>query len=95
MPITFYYSEADARTKWCPFSRIDNTASNRPNSGPNADTGAGWPPCVASACMAWRWVETHIHDPDNPKGDLIVSGDTHGYCGLAGDPISAAQPRRY
>lgn len=39
-------------------------------------------PCVGSNCMAWRWVETNIADDD---GNLTVkSGDTHGYCGLAG-----------
>jgi hypothetical protein len=35
--------------------------------------------------MAWRWVETHIPDPAGGP-DLIKSGDTHGYCGLAGKP---------
>lgn len=42
--------------------------------------------CIGSRCMAWRWVETHINNPDAPEGDLITSGDTHGYCGLAGEP---------
>jgi hypothetical protein len=38
--------------------------------------------CAGSACMAWRWVETYTADD---VGDLtVVSGDTHGYCGLAG-----------
>lgn len=40
--------------------------------------------CVGSNCMAWRWVETNInHAPGEP---LEPSYDTHGYCGLAGDP---------
>lgn len=41
--------------------------------------------CVASGCMAWRWVITHINNPGEP---LFPSGDTHGYCGLAGPPWS-------
>ena len=39
--------------------------------------------CIASRCMAWRWVETNIKDGEGTK----VSGDTHGYCGLAGRPM--------
>jgi hypothetical protein len=36
--------------------------------------------CVGAECMAWRWVETHI----KKDGKAQLSGDTHGYCGLAG-----------
>ena len=43
-------------------------------------------PCIASQCMAWRWVRTHINNPDDPGGDLIPSSRTYGYCGLAGRP---------
>ena len=41
--------------------------------------------CLADFCMAWRFVETNIKDPAGGP-DLIRSGDTHGYCGKAGDP---------
>lgn len=47
---------------------------------------SGGSKCTGSKCMAWRWVETHIKNPERPDGDLISSGDTHGYCGLAGKP---------
>ena len=64
----FCTSEEDAKTKWCPMAR--NTFEHQTVN------------CIASACMAWRWVETHVKDAD---GNLtVVSGDTHGYCGLAG-----------
>ena len=78
---TFCHSAEDAKLMWCPFVRIgDDTlaATNRPSS-------AGYQ-CVAGGCMAWRWVETHVEDPDGKFGELIQSGNTHGYCGLAGDP---------
>ena len=39
--------------------------------------------CMGSLCMAWRWIKTNVPDKD---GDLVVSGDTHGYCGVAGKP---------
>jgi len=50
-------TEEEAKQRWCPFARIDSTAANRPNPGDNFDPSAGWPPCIASACMAWRWSE--------------------------------------
>lgn len=47
--------------------------------------GSGGSCCLGSRCMAWRWVETYIKNPAGTS-DLIRSGDTHGYCGLAGKP---------
>ncbi len=81
----FCVSALDARTKWCPFVRAMNF---QPQEGENppVNRSASDFNCIADACMAWRWVETHINNPDAPHGDLIPSGDTHGYCGLAGDP---------
>jgi hypothetical protein len=70
MSVSFCTAEQDAKEMTCPLTLGD--------SGP-------WP-CVGSLCMAWRWVETHIKNPDCPDGDMIPSGDTHGYCGLAGKP---------
>jgi hypothetical protein len=81
----FCISEEDAKTKWCPFARASNnsddisgTTINRNFKGkPDIDCA-----CLASGCMAWRWVDTHIKDD---SGNLtVLSGDTHGYCGLAG-----------
>ena len=37
---------------------------------------------IASDYIAWRWIDTNIKDGDGTK----PSGDTHGYCGLAGNP---------
>lgn len=48
-------------------------------------------PCIASDCMAWRWVVLTEYQPLNyatsmqspiPKTTKTV----HGYCGLAGRP---------
>lgn len=73
MSIQIIHSEEDAKFgKICPILAPD------PNGIPTS--------CQGSMCMAWRWVKTHIHDPDNPTDDLVESTDTHGYCGLAGDP---------
>jgi hypothetical protein len=68
-------NEADARKKWCPFSRValtEGMAANRTatmGSGDYADI-KDETRCLASDCMAWRW------GPDRAGG----------YCGLAGKP---------
>ena len=70
----FCISETDAKKKLCP-------AMSTSVRGIDA-ASFEWINCCASECMAWRWVETHIADE---HGNLtVMSGDTHGYCGLAG-----------
>lgn len=72
----FCVAEKDARaTKTCPMSlaRPDGMHSY---GGPHG--------CHGSDCMAWRWVETHL--PDEHGNLTVLSGDTHGYCGMAGPP---------
>lgn len=74
MSVQFCVSEHEANGKLCVL-------------GTGADTHARQGHCIGSECMAWRWVETHIKDPEWPEGTrLIASSDTHGYCGLAGKP---------
>ena len=64
-------TEDEAKTKWCPHVRFtsndERMYDNRPSRHP--DTAC----CIASDCMAWRWVNPHSEAPD-------------GYCGLAGRP---------
>lgn len=75
MAYQFSQSVDDAKTKFCPFVR-DEFLRGVPFNGQ--------PHCIASACMAWRWAETWVKGDD---GNLnVLSGDTHGICGLAGDP---------
>lgn len=61
-------TEDEAKTKWCPFSRVSHFdhAANRDSDG--APDGR----CLASGCMAWRQVTRT--DPEV----------RFGYCGLAG-----------
>lgn len=80
-------TEAEASAKWCPFSRVMNTAgggggnrwdrSGAPAAGPDGSL------CLGSDCMAWR------------QAPLIVGGSLHeiagprkGYCGMAGQCAS-------
>lgn len=76
-------TEDDAKTKWCPFARDSNTAGNRIRYGADADDApaAAEFPCIASACMAWRWRTT----PAQAAAGSRLSVED-GYCGLAGVP---------
>lgn len=72
-----YLTEENARKKWCPFARtFDGQSANgaiavasinrNANAFPNPDCL-----CLASGCMAWRWLTVH---------------EITGYCGLAAKP---------
>lgn len=75
-------TEEEARKKWCPHGRIYSSegAFNRTETR----TATGPCRCIASDCMAWRWIT-------DPLVDFVANGKTvidyqseHGYCGLAG-----------
>lgn len=77
-------TEEEAKTKWCPFARYQHNqepASNRWNqNAPPKEPHALNPipcRCIASDCMAWRWVPRNspMTAPSDPR---------RGYCGLAG-----------
>lgn len=88
-------TEAEAKTKWCPFARLlaemvtkgtadtqEATASyNRRIS--KGDYGSAWIPaasaCIGSGCMSWREQWTDATEAQMPR----VIG---GFCGLAGRP---------
>ena len=80
-------TEAEAKTKWCPFARVPDMAGTASLTATNRHAGKkigrnGKPRilrsssmCIANQCMAWRW----------GKG---INGEpyTNGHCGLAGTP---------
>lgn len=77
-------TEDEALDKWCPHSRRyhSNGSYNRTENQWNLPESTN---CVASKCMAWRWVK----DPlvEFVANDKTITGKTseHGYCGLAGN----------
>jgi hypothetical protein len=79
-------TEEEAKTKWCPFARtmgIDGDvimpAANRVFMFTGANKLTFPHPemcaCIASKCMAWRWVISPEKAPN-----------ATGFCGLAGRP---------
>jgi hypothetical protein len=78
-------TEAEAKTKWCPFARVggpmqssaEGTSYNR-WQGSDGTTEAMLGEnhitlCIGSACMAWRW---HADAEDHVAA--------RGHCGLVG-----------
>lgn len=70
-------TEAEAKTRWCPFSRTAQHPRYAPegttitaNRGPMISQDIC---CMGSECMAWRWASERKH------GDKRL-----GFCGLAG-----------
>lgn len=93
-------TEDEAKTKWCPFSRVvhrdedDQASWNRLEEVEDSyPLGAS---CIASQCMAWRWVQRITNQADLDNSFMWSVGgkrpqpqfeDTeHGFCGLAGKP---------
>jgi len=74
--------EEEAKTKWCPFARILAGTAGTPAlaASYNRSSELEEPRCIASACMAWRWIKTPGRDgyPD--------PSPTRGFCGPAGAP---------
>jgi hypothetical protein len=66
-------TEDEAKTKWCPHVRglaaSVGAAANRTLDGGRHRSAD----CIASACMAWRWINPDSEAPE-------------GFCGLAGRP---------
>ena len=88
------HTEAEAKCLWCPFARdLQHNGGNRMAYGGNAEPDnddcaaqfaaemADLHPCIASACMAWRWRTEEVH------GSMATTKRERGYCGLAGKPV--------
>lgn len=81
MPLKILIEEARARDKICPLSF--GVHEIRTGEGVGLREGGPWN-CHGAGCMAWRWARTHINNP--ASGDMMMSDDTHGFCGMAGNP---------
>lgn len=66
-------TEEEAKTKWCPMSRMEG---NNRHWGSQKYISS----CIASECMMWRWSDERGKTPD---GDRVY---ITGFCGLGGKP---------
>jgi hypothetical protein len=75
-------TEDEASRKWCPHGRVHNAqgAYNRTDS----TVSSGPSRCVASNCMAWRWVKDPLVAFVANEQTIVDKTSEHGYCGLAG-----------
>lgn len=79
-------TEDEAKTKWCPMSRI--TLKGSCNTSWNIVAGEGGfvreGKCIASGCMMWRWLTT----PEKASINATMADGypkiASGYCGLGG-----------
>lgn len=73
-------TEAEAKTKWCPFVRIlvdsEHWQTNRPTVRMD-ESSMPVDYCIASNCMAWRW---------SRQKNIGPGISSMGYCGLASRP---------
>jgi hypothetical protein len=73
-------SDKLARTKWCPYVRIDsNNRLHNSLTGGFQDSDKMYH-CIAGDCMGWR----QFHLSHLKGGEEGVTA--HGYCGYAGRP---------
>jgi len=96
-------TEDEAKQKWCPHARLQTSWSSPRGGVALAGTNRwekGSAKCIASECMAWRWVcgedgWSHV----TPTGEKFCASTMEalkkaeaqgyiplGYCGLAGKP---------
>jgi hypothetical protein len=93
-------TEGEAKTKWCPFSRVvqtgygsglyrrdSATAGNRLGDVDNGTEGLlVGSHCIGSACMAWREIIKDREAPSPAPLGVREKYSAGGYCGLAGKP---------
>lgn len=77
-------TEAEAASKWCPHSRQSDV-------GHWPYTTHGAYRCIASECMAWRWVPPEPYRPSPNMWHYLANKhrpspqrQPRGFCGLAG-----------
>lgn len=83
-------TEEEAKTKWCPESRVADSAEDLAPSSNRIYNGEGKVDidcrCIASACMAWRWYRPPPDLSDTEIGYNATYSKPNGYCGKAGKP---------
>lgn len=88
------HTPEEARDLWCPMIRMAVTPKAGGPCAVNDPTNSLAPAaCIADGCAMWRWERTTASVPTTTEGARTFEQrvvKTHGYCGLAGTPWSAA-----
>ena len=86
-----FMTEDEAKTKWCPFVRFTTPYAAKAVDFIATSVDEHWSNriddsrCIASDCMAWRWLNNKRTEFDEHGNSFTTSVDPiHGYCGLAG-----------
>lgn len=101
-------TEEEAKTRWCPHVRMihgeikaNGDTTHNANQGPynrivddSRSAFAKGGACIASGCMAWRWMSEHHLEPSGVEDGMAIAADGRvtmdgqrlGFCGLAGAP---------
>lgn len=88
-------TEQEAMQRWCPFGRqfdvyqVPGTLGGSPMLTPafNRKPHGDIPACIASSCMAWRWLDPKgLREIDMVTEDVVDEAPRRGYCGLSGIP---------
>ena len=84
-------TEDEAKTKWCPMFRVSHAGAGGSQYSSTSfemkdnRNFRSQSECLASKCMAWRWMLNVGENPENPAEAMSLP-PTEGYCGLAGRP---------
>lgn len=86
-------TEQEARTKWCPMSRVSLTKGEVGYNRVDGGIPSEYATCIGSDCMMWEWAEEEYIFSGGKVDDSYeeVPGGLwrkkkeirHGYCGLA------------
>ena len=71
-------SDQVARTKWCPFVRIDSSNRKHNTMTDGFANSEKMYHCIAGDCMGWR--QFHLSHMKGSSEGIVA----HGYCGYAG-----------
>ena len=80
------HTEEEAKNLWCPHApRLGGCSKKASLNRDHKDFPQT--PCIASQCMAWRWVwHPAVVEEHNRTASPSNQGRANGDCGLAGEP---------
>ncbi len=78
------HTEDEAREKTCPHMR--HVVNGRDVDEYKIPPVYSQSRCIASQCMAWRWLKHQYKERPGANFNDVHAADRLGYCGLSGKP---------